>query len=372
MEECRRMKIKVLGPDINESQSGFAVNNKGEIRFGFSGLKGVGEAAIENIIEERKKNGIYKDIFDLVKRANLRTVNKKSLESLIYGGAFDCFKQMHRAQYLHANTGDISNLEKIIKFGSVIQQQNSNSSNTLFGDLELPPIEPPKLPNCNPWQLIEQLDYEKEVTGMFISGHPLDNYKFELTHYDIQPISRFNEIKNLIKEKPYTRPIRIAGLVIDAQHRVSKNGKKFGVLHIEDFYGKTEIMLWSEDYVRYQKYLEKGMILMIEGAYKKFFNSEEYRYQLAKIHLLETIKITNTKQVKININPGFIDDDFIAFMENNFKAHPGTTSILFNIKDPETGLNVNMHTLNMGFTMNDDLVQFFTENAYIDIHVVLN
>lgn len=372
MEECRRMKIKVLGPDINESQSGFAVNNKGEIRFGFSGLKGVGEAAIENIIEERKKNGIYKDIFDLVKRANLRTVNKKSLESLIYGGAFDCFKQMHRAQYLHANTGDISNLEKIIKFGSVIQQHNSNSSNTLFGDLELPPIEPPKLPNCNPWQLIEQLDYEKEVTGMFISGHPLDNYKFELTHYDIQPISRFNEIKNTIKEKPYTRPIRIAGLVIDAQHRVSKNGKKFGVLHIEDFYGKTEIMLWSEDYVRYQKYLEKGMIIMIEGAYKKFFNSEEYRYQLAKIHLLETIKITNTKQVKININPGFIDDDFIAFMENNFKAHPGTTSILFNIKDPETGLNVNMHTLNMGFTMNDDLVQFFTENAYIDIHVVLN
>ena len=114
------------------------------------------------------------------------------------------------------------------------------------------------------------------------------------------------------------------------------------------------------------------MIIMIEGAYKKFFNSEEYRYQLAKIHLLETIKITNTKQVKININPGFIDDDFIAFMENNFKAHPGTTSILFNIKDPETGLNVNMHTLNMGFTMNDDLVQFFTENAYIDIHVVLN
>ena len=372
MEECRRMKIKVLGPDINESQSGFAVNNKGEIRFGFSGLKGVGEAAIENIIEERKKNGIYKDIFDLVKRANLRTVNKKSLESLIYGGAFDCFKQMHRAQYLYANAGDISNLEKIIKFGSVIQQHNSNSSNTLFGDLELPPIEPPKLPNCNPWQLIEQLDYEKEVTGMFISGHPLDNYKFELTHYDIQPISRFNEIKNLIKEKPYTRPIRIAGLVIDAQHRVSKNGKKFGVLHIEDFYGKTEIMLWSEDYVRYQKYLEKGMIIMIEGAYKKFFNSEEYRYQLAKIHLLETIKITNTKQVKININPGFINDDFIAFMENNFKAHPGTTSILFNIKDPETGLNVNMHTLNMGFTMNDDLVQFFTENAYIDIHVVLN
>ena len=372
MEECRRMKIKVLGPDINESQSGFAVNNKGEIRFGFSGLKGVGEAAIENIIEERKKNGRYKDVFDLVKRANLRTVNKKSLESLIYGGAFDCFNEMHRAQYFHANTGDISNLEKMLKFGSVLQQQNSNSANTLFGDLELPPIVPPKLPNCSPWQLIEQLDYEKEVTGMYISGHPLDNYKFELTHYDILPIGQFNEVKNFINNNPLTRTLRVAGLVIDAQHRVSKTGKKFGVLHIEDFTGKTEFMLWSEDYVRYQKYLEKGLVIMIEGAFQKYYNSEQYRFQLAKIHLLDTIKVTTTKQVLVYMDPRLINEEFISFMEKNFSSHPGPSSMIFIIKDPETGLNVNLHTLERGFTMNDELVQFFSQNNYLDINVILN
>lgn len=372
MEECKRMKIKVLGPDINESQSGFAVNDKGEIRFGFSGLKGVGEAAIENIIEERKKNGRYKDIFDLVKRSNLRTVNKKTLESLIYGGAFDCFTNMHRAQYFFANEGDMTNLEKIIKFGSVLQQQNSNSTNTLFGDMELPPIVPPKLPNCNPWQLIEQLDLEKEVTGVFISGHPLDNYKFELTHYDIMPISRFNEIKADIKVDPYKKPIRIAGLVIEGQHRLTKTGKKFGVVTLEDFSGKTEIMLWSEDYVRYQKYLEKGTIIIVEGAYKKYFNSEDYRFQLNKIHLLDTIKSTNTRQVQVSVEPKFINAEFISFMEKNFKSNPGTTTMIFVIKDPQTGLQTSMHTLEKGFTLNDDLVQFFTENEYMDIHVVLN
>ena len=372
MEECRRMKIKVLGPDINESQSGFAVNNKGEIRFGFSGLKGVGEAAIENNIEERKKNGRYKDVFDLVKRANLRTVNKKSLESLIYGGAFDCFNEMHRAQYFHANTGDISNLEKMLKFGSVLQQQNSNSANTLFGDLELPPIVPPKLPNCSPWQLIEQLDYEKEVTGMYISGHPLDNYKFELTHYDIMPIGQYNEVKNFINNNPLTKTLRVAGLVIDAQHRVSKSGKKFGVLHIEDFTGKTEFMLWSEDYLRYQKYLEKGLVIMIEGAFQKYYNADQYRFQIAKIHLLDTIKITTTKQVLVYIEPRFINEEFISFMEKNFSTHPGPSSMIFIIKDPETGLNVNLHTLERGFTMNDDLVQFLAQNDYLDINVILN
>ena len=195
---------------------------------------------------------------------------------------------------------------------------------------------------------------------MYISGHPLDNYKFELTHYDILPIGQFNEVKNFINNNPLTRTLRVAGLVIDAQHRVSKTGKKFGVLHIEDFTGKTEFMLWSEDYVRYQKYLEKGLVIMIEGAFQKYYNSEQYRFQLAKIHLLDTIKVTTTKQVLVYMDPRLINEEFISFMEKNFSSHPGPSSMIFIIKDPETGLNVNLHTLERGFTMNDELVQFFS------------
>ncbi|MBS0173727.1 MAG: DNA polymerase III subunit alpha, partial [Nitrospira sp.] len=237
MEECKRMGIKVLGPDINESSNGFAVNQNGEIRFGFSGLKGVGEAAIENIVEERTKHGQYKDIYDLVKRVNLRSVNKKSMESLAYSGAFDCFKDVHRAQYFYQVPGDVMGIEKVLKFGAIYQSQSANASNTLFGDLQMPEIVPPKLPICQPWQLVEQLDFEKEVTGMYMSGHPLDNFKFELKHYNITSLEDFNEIKNATGITPTSRQLRVAGLVIDAQHRLTKTGKNFGVLHIEDFSG---------------------------------------------------------------------------------------------------------------------------------------
>ena len=251
MEECKRMGLTVLGPDINESNNGFAVNSKGDIRFGFSGLKGVGEAAIDSIVEERTKHGQFKDVYDIVKRVNLRSVNKKSLESLAYSGAFDCFRDIHRAQYFYQAPGDNPSLEKIIKFGSIFQSQSANATNTLFGDLQMPEIVAPKMPVCAPWQLVEQLDFEKEVTGMYMSGHPLDNFKFELKHYNITPLADYNDVKNAVGIVPTSKQFRLAGLVIDAQHRLTKTGKNFGILHVEDFSGKSEFMLWSEDYVKY-------------------------------------------------------------------------------------------------------------------------
>jgi len=199
LEECKRMGQKALGPDINESRKGFSVNSKGEIRFGLGGLKGVGEAAVESIIEEREKNDAFSSIFDLIQRINQRTVNKKTLESLVYAGAFDCFKELCRAQYFYMPPGDNSTgLEKIIKFGNMCQLNASGSTNTLFGDLEMPVIVPPKIPVCEEWPLTELLDHEKEVTGMFMSGHPLDHFKFEINHYGITTLGEFNEIKDTL------------------------------------------------------------------------------------------------------------------------------------------------------------------------------
>ncbi|MEO6539097.1 MAG: OB-fold nucleic acid binding domain-containing protein, partial [Ferruginibacter sp.] len=358
MEECKRMGLKVLGPDINESQNGFAVNSKGEIRFGFSGLKGIGENAIENIIEERNKHGRFVNIFDLVKRVNLRTVSKKSLESLIYSGAFDCFKDMHRAQYFYQAPGDVISLEKIVKFGAVYQSQAANTTNTLFGDLQMPDIVPPKLSTCSPWQLIEQLDFEKEVTGIYMSGHPLDDYKFELKHYNITPLAEYAEAKNALGIIPLLKQFRLAGLVIEAQHRLTKTGKNFGVLHLEDFSGKAEFMLWSEDYVKYAKYLEKGMIIMLEGAFKQRYNSDQWEFKITRLHLLETMKSTMTKQLVIDISPQFIDENFVDFIGNNVKLHPGNTKILFQVNDPIQNLKITLSTLEKGFTMNDEMALF--------------
>ena len=369
MEECKSMGIKVLGPDINESQRGFAVNDKGEIRFGFSGLKGTGDAAIDNIIEERNKHGHFKDAFDLVKRVNLRAVNKKSMESLIYGGAFDCFTKFHRAQYFHQPPGDTTNLEKIVKFGSVFQNQTNTASNTLFGELQMPEITPPTLIDCAPWQLVEQLDHEKEVTGMFISGHPLDNYLFELKHYNIAPLDEYNVVKNNTESKPTNKTFRLAGLVIEAQHRLTKNGKNFGVLHLEDFSGKAEFMLWSEEYVKYSNYLEKGRILMIEGGFKQRFNTEQYEFKISRMHLLETVKPSLTKQLIIGVSPEYINQEMVTFMEENVKKYPGSTSLKFNINSPAFEQTLSMATLEKGFTMNDEMAEYLNQNKQFDVFV---
>lgn len=369
MEECKRMGLTVLGPDINESHKGFAVNEKGEIRFGFSGLKGVGDAAIENIIEERKKQGPFSSVFDLVKRVNLRAVNKKTLESLVHSGTFDSFKDMHRAQYFYQAPGDAPAMEKIIKFGQVIQAQSANSANTLFGDLQMPDIKPPKLLPCEPWQLVEQLDFEKEITGIYISGHPLDNYKFELKNYHISALGDFNEIR--LAPKAYvSRQFRLAGLVTDVQHRLTKKGKNFGILHIEDFTGKTELALFGEDYVRYQHYLEKGIILLIEGQFRQRYNTDLYEFSISKMHLLDTIKKTMTQKLSIEVDAQLIDESFVAFMSENVSKNPGNTILNFKIKDEENNLIINLHSLNNKFTMNDSMAAFLEDRPYLEVNVL--
>jgi len=371
MEECKRMGLKVLGPDINESQNSFAVNKKGEIRFGFSGLKGVGEKAIEDTIEERKKHGPYSSIFDLVKRVNQRTVNKKSLESLVYSGAFDCFTDLIRAQYFYQAPGDVSALEKIIKFGSVFQTQNATTSNTLFGDLQMPEIVPPKLLPCEPWPLATQLDYEKDITGMYMSGHPLDNFKFEMRFYNISPLADFVEFKTDVQTQPNPgRQFRLAGLVVDAQHRLTKTGKNFGILTLEDYSGKSEFMLWSEDYAKYSHYMEKGMKLMVEGGFKTRYNSDQYEFKLSRLHLLETVKTTLTKQVSLEIQPQFITEQLIKFIENNIKANPGKAILKFNITDIRNNIKLSLYNIEKGFTMNDDMAAFLQDNLDVDVSVV--
>ncbi len=371
MEECKRMGLKVLGPDINESQNGFAVNTKGEIRFGFSGLKGVGENAIQNIIEERNKHGHYSSIFDLAKRVNQRSANKKSMESLAYSGAFDCFKDITRAQYFYQAPGDVQGLEKILKFGSVFQANATNTANTLFGDLQMPDIAPPRLSVCEPWPLAVQLDYEKEVTGMYMSGHPLDNYKFEMKHYNIISLADFNDFKAAVNTHPNpARQFRLAGLVIDAQHRLTKAGKNFAVLTIEDYSGKSEFMLWSEDYVKYTNYLEKGLIVMVEGSFRKRYNGDQYDFKLDKLHLLETVKPNLTRQVIIDVEPQFISEELVNFIDTNVKANPGKTSLKFNIIDNRHKFKVGMYSLERSLTMNDDMAVFLNENKDIEVSVV--
>ncbi len=373
MEECKSMGLKVLGPDINESQNGFAVNKKGEIRFGFSGMKGVGEAAIENIIEEREKRGTFSSIFDMIKRVNQRTVNKKSLESLAYAGAFDCFNNFHRAQFFFTIPGEnINSLEKIIKFGNQYQAQLHNNTNTLFGDLQMEEVTPPVIPDCEPWPLIQLLDHERDVIGMYLSGHPLDNYKFQIKHYKFDTIADFNEFKAAVHLHPNpSRSFRIAALVTEAQHRISKKGNKFGVMHLEDYSEKMELMLFGEDYVKYNNYLEPGMVICITGSFVQRYQTSPYEFKIGSMSLLETVMRSNTKKLHIEMNPKHVSKDFIDFIGGNVQKFPGNSTLKFNICDNLSKLKFGMYTSHKCFEMNDEMANYLQQKSELDIKIEL-
>ncbi|MBM3923114.1 MAG: DNA polymerase III subunit alpha [Sphingomonadales bacterium] len=372
MEECKRMGIKVLGPDINESLKGFAVNSKGEIRFGLGGLKGVGEAAVESIIEERKKGGQYKSVFDFIKRVNQRTVNKRTLESLAYAGGFDCFPELHRAQYFTIPDGEqVNGLEKIMKYGQVMSQQQAASANTLFGELTVTmEIPPPRINEVTPWPLVIQLEHEKEVAGIYLSGHPLDNYRFEIKHYGITPIRVFNEFRDTISQQPNPGvAFRLVGLVTDAQHRIAKSGNKYGNFIIEDYSGKLEFPLFSNDYLRLSPILQPGSSVLITGFLKQRFNRNEYEFKLNGVTLAETMLANMTKSLTIEVQPQDISEEMIRFFEKNLKQNPGKTTFKLILNDLHKKMKVNLIATSYGIEVNPELVQYLETTQGIGLLV---
>ncbi|RBL89704.1 DNA polymerase III subunit alpha [Chitinophaga flava] len=376
MEECKRMGIDVLPPDVNESLKGFAVNKNGQIRFGLGGLKGVGEAAVENLLEERKKEGTFKTIFDFIKRVNQRAVNKKSLEALIMSGAFDCFPEFHRAQYFHKpDTEPLSGLDKIVKFG---QQVSAGSSNigSLFGAEDMPDVEPPKIPNCDPWPLIMKLNNERDITGIYISGHPLDDYRFELKHYNMNQVQELVEYQAEISTpgssggRSRERNFRLAVYVTNAQERISRNNRQFGVMTIEDYTGKFEFALWSEDFIRFAPYLKPGLCLFINGGFKsKRFNDNEYEFKVSSIQLLQEVKKTHTKQVFLATAPKQLKRETVDFLVENINRYPGSSVLHLQLTDRDNNLQVKLHTFNRNIEMNDELAHFLRKQPDIDVYI---
>lgn len=375
MEECKRMGIKVLGPDINESLKGFAVNKAGEIRFGLGGLKGVGEAAVESIIEERNKGGHFADIFEFIRRINQRTVNKKTLENLAYAGAFDCFTEHHRAQYFYIPPSETTTgLERVIRYGQVLANENASTANTLFGDMAVSmEIPVPRLPDCTPWSLVEQLEHEKEVTGMFLSGHPLDHYRFEMKHYGVTPISDFNEFRDSIRMQPNPgRQFKLIALVASADHRTAQNGNRYGRFVLEDYSGKTEISLFREEYLKLHPMLAQGAAVYITGYFKPRYNREEFEFRISGVSLAETLKKTQTRQVTINAHPRHITRDVIDFIEKNRKHNPGATALQFVLTEPANDLKISLLSGTNGVEMNEELILFLQEKPELEVQVMLN
>ncbi|HQD13721.1 MAG TPA: DNA polymerase III subunit alpha, partial [Chitinophagales bacterium] len=263
LSECRRMNVPTLGPDINESDSKFSVNKAGEIRFALSAIKGCGEAAVNSILEERAANGPFKNIFDLTKRINLRAANKKNIEALAQAGAFDGFPDAHRAQYFHTFKDGSTLIELAIRFGNNVKDQSASTAFSLFGDTADAQIPEPDMPHTTPWQPFEKLQKEKEVTGIYISGHPLDEYDFEIKHYTN---TNFADIENRKDGE-----VSVACMVGNVNKRTDKNGRPWAIVSFEDLESSLEVMFFKDNYNKFLAFLEPGNRLLLKGNYKKSF-----------------------------------------------------------------------------------------------------
>ena len=335
MEECKRAGIPVKSPDINESEVHFTVNKNQEIRYALSAIKGVGEAAVESIIQERTENGHFKSLFDFARRINLRTVNKKSLEALALAGAFDCFTQYHRAQYFMPDKKDgLSLLEKAVKYGSQLQNSSSMQQNSLFGgESGGADVTEPTVNGSEEWSLLEKLKKEKEVTGVYISGHPLDDYRLE--------IQNFTNTKLVDIEKKRDKELKIAGIVTQTETKIAKNGNPYCRFSLEDFDGTYNFSIFSKDYLQFKTFIEtNGALLHITGKNQQRWNTEEYEFKISKIDLLSDIRSKLSKTLTLQIPAMNIDEKISNELAAIAQKYPGNVKLKIRFVDREESLVV--------------------------------
>jgi DNA polymerase-3 subunit alpha len=374
MMETRRMGIEVLPPDINESNYLYTVNKQGNIRYGLGGAANVGSKAVQAIIEEREENGPYKSFFDFIKRVDLRRVNKRTIESLIKAGAFDCFEGTHRAQYLQTDSKGSSFLEKAIKFGNDFKKNEASMQTSLFGNSQEVQIPEPDIPQCEPWTDLEKLEKEKEVTGLYLSGHPLDTFKAQYKYYVQQSIYTVNKMLRTLKgenqkelqdgeelieteeektakEEEYkrfesllNREIYIGGMVTGTREFVFNTGSKKGVLTLEDYTDSIDLELWNEDYLKFKHFFVPKTFLLIKiRIYKPHWNPEQIRIKIQEIQMLNEAFEKNPKDLLIQFPARLLNRELADQLEITLKKNTGKQKMFVHIIDHENpDLNVKL------------------------------
>ena len=356
MEECKRMGIKVAGPDVNESKGGFTVNKAGEIRFGMAAIKGAGSAAVDEIIKEREKNGPYKNIFDFAKRVNSRALNKKTMEALAMAGAFDSFKEHHRRQYLEAPEGDVTLIEKATKYAQKVQQEEDSAQVSLFGggsgnmQIPLPTVAP-----MEPFSQIQQLNIEKEVVGLFISGHPLDQYKLEIESFTNTPLTALADLESL-KGK---NELKLAGSVSSFAHRTTKTGKPFGTLTLEDYHGSFTFFLFGEDYVKFKEYFMTGWFLFLTGKVeqRKWGNENEVEFKITSMMLLSEVRGKMIKGLRVNIDLDELTYELMEKLEAITAKYKGEAKLFIDVIDRKENIALELFSKKYTIDPSAEMIQ---------------
>ena len=355
MEDCRKNKIEILAPCVNESDINFSVNEKGQIRFGLSAIKGMGEAAAQVIISEREKNGPYKDIFDFLDRIDMKAINRKNLEVLVKSGAFDQLQGMHRAQYMYKefqSENAPSYLEKLVRWQVRKQEAAQSGQFSLFGSSEeLKAEDHPAIPECEPWSSVEQCNYEKEVVGFYLSGHPLDDYRDEMTNFVTIKVSQLADLQSLVPR----REVKFGGIVSAGMSGISqKSGRPYGSMTIEDYDGSYELRLFGDDCVKYREFCNKGLFVFVHANVTQVTVRNEGietklapRLKIVKIMLLSEVLDHYTKTINFSIDIRQLSDDFCTRLKKLVSQNRGKTKLTVNVIDYQGDLSLFMSSTDM-------------------------
>jgi len=362
MEECRRMGLHVLGPDVNESYYKFAVNAQNAIRFGMGAIKGVGRAAVETIVEERKNNGPFRSVFDLAKRIDLRAANKKAFENLAYAGGFDSFGGVHRAQYFDAVDEGVTFLEKVMRYGAKFQENLNSAQVSLFGDASEVQIPEPQVPPCMEWGTMEKLKREREVVGIYLSGHPLDDYKHTLNNFCNAAIGDFQDLSALVN-----REFSVGGVVTSAQHFVARNGKGWGSLILEDYNDTHEFRLYGEEYLKFKHFFNPNEFLFIRVSVREgWVNRDtqqqgEPRLQFQHVMLLQDVLGQLAKKVTLNIRQEDITPELTQKLKGLIDTHPGDKPVQVVVFDQEEEVKLHLSSRRLKVDVQPQLLDALAE-----------
>ena len=356
MEECKRMGVPVLGPDVNESSYLFTVNKEGAIRFGLGAIKGMGTAPVEAVIKERGENGAYTSIFEFAKRVNLRVCTKKAFESLAYAGGFDSFKNVHRAQYFKEDGSGRMFLENAIRFGNSFQENANSSQASLFGEASGAEIPEPEIPKADEWPSMYKLSKEKEVVGIFISGHPLDDFRLEIESFCNGQVSMLNNpVENINKE------VLMAAVISECENRMTKNNEPFGTMVIEDYTDSYKLFLFRENYLKFKPFFVPGTFVSIKGKFEIPRHRKEPEFVIQTMELLHDLKEKRANTIQLKISNKKLNQIMIQDLNRLFLENEGRCAVKFVIFDPLDNLEVTLPSKNIRIDPNNDFVKRLKE-----------
>ena len=361
MNECKRMGISVMGPDINESMRTFSSNAAGDVRFGLAAVKGVGAAAVESIIAERKANGPFKDIYDFVERVNYSLVNRKCLENLAYAGAFDSISDFARCKYFGVDLRDSSGItfiEQLMRYGQRFQTEQNNAQQSLFGGGEHVDIQRPVLPACADWSQLEKLTKEREMVGLYLSAHPLDDYKIIIDHMCKTQLS---ELENLDALKG--QEIAVAGMVVGVQNLMTKTGKPWGKFKLEDYNGGHEFALFGKDYENFRKYLFPDYFLFVRGRVQaKPYNDKELEFKIISMVQLQEMRDT-IKEMIVQLPIEEVTEAFIHDLTERVRESKGDTLLRLNVYDRGAQVSLRLFSKSHKVSLSQSLVGYLDDNS---------